>query len=144
MLLYFTNYYLAAQNNNSKQYLSINMFRNPSIGLEYRYNDFSIHSGYYPTNFESNVTTEFIRTGITYWFLPFSKKEIPSSFYTSISFSKGLTKDYKNKDAGMIEAGISLMIFKGINFRIGTTVLFTKNKKTEINPTPGLNYTFKL
>src|SRR5215210_3496775 len=76
-----------------KHEISINGFRNPSIGAEYRYRHLSVHAGYYPTNFESGITTEFIRTGLTYWFLPIGKKENPSSFYSSLSYAKGMTRD---------------------------------------------------
>ena len=69
-----------SQSRFSKHELSINAFRNPSIGIEYRYKHVSVHAGYYPTNFESGVTTEFVRTGLTYWFLPVGQKKNPSSF----------------------------------------------------------------
>jgi len=60
-----------AQDKFPKNTLSVNAFRNPSIGLEYQRKQVSIHAGYYPTNFESGFTTEFLKAGITYWFLPF-------------------------------------------------------------------------
>ena len=81
------------------QELSINGFRNPSIGLEYRYHQVSAHACYYPTNFESGVTTTFIRAGVTAWLLPLGKKTIPSSFYVSGSYLRGLSRDYKNENA---------------------------------------------
>lgn len=46
--------------------LSIKGFRNPSIGLECQRNQISFQGGYYPTNFESGVTTEFLKAGFTY------------------------------------------------------------------------------
>jgi hypothetical protein len=48
-----------SQGNFSKEELSFNGFRNPSIGLEYRKNQFSIHGGYYVTNFEENIVIGF-------------------------------------------------------------------------------------
>src|SRR5687768_13049058 len=66
-----------AQNKFSKHEISINGFRNPSVGAEYRHRRISMHAGYYPTNFESGITTEFIKTGLTYWFLPVGKKQNP-------------------------------------------------------------------
>jgi len=45
-----------SQSRLSNHEISINGFRNPSIGLEYRYRHVSLHTGYYPTNFESGVT----------------------------------------------------------------------------------------
>ena len=133
---------LSAQSRFSTHEISINAFRNPSIGAEYRYKHISVHAGYYPTNFESGVTTEFIRTGLTYWFLPFGKKENPSSFYASASLARGTSRDYKGKNAGMAEVGFRWMVWKGINLRIGVTALAADGKKTQINPTPGINYSF--
>lgn len=57
-----------------KNVISINGFRNPSIGLEYQRQQVSIHAGYYPTNFTSGVTTEFMKAGVTYWFAPVGKR----------------------------------------------------------------------
>ena len=57
-----------AQSKFPKHQLSINGFRNPSIGLEYQQRQLSVHGGYYITNFTSGVTTAFIKTGFTYWF----------------------------------------------------------------------------
>src|SRR5688572_21443249 len=79
----------------SKHEVSINGFRNPSIGLEYRYKQVSVHAGYYTTAFESGVYTNFVKTGLTYWFLPVGKKENPSSFFAGGSYLRGLTRDYK-------------------------------------------------
>lgn len=122
--------------------ISINAFRNPSIGAEYRYQHFSAHVGYYPTNFESNVTTEFIRTGLTYWFLPIGKRENPSSFYTSISYARGQSREYQGKGAVMPEVGFRWMVYKGLNVRIGVTGLAARGESFKINPTPGISYSF--
>ncbi|WP_373514263.1 hypothetical protein [Persicitalea sp.] len=131
-----------AQSRLSTHELSINAFRNPSIGLEYRYKHLSVHAGYYPTNFTSGVTTEFIRTGVTLWFLPVGKRENPSSFYTSVSYARGLTREYKEKNAVMPEVGFRWMIYKGLNFRIGVTGLAAPGESFKVNPTPGLSYSF--
>jgi hypothetical protein len=131
-----------SQSRFSKQELSINGFRNPSIGAEYRYRQFSVHAGYYPTNFESGVTTEFIRTGITYWFLPVDKKETPSSFYASLSYARGMTREYKGKNSGMAEIGFRWMVYKGINVRLGVAALAAEGMELKINPTPGISYSF--
>ncbi|MBC8051899.1 MAG: hypothetical protein H7Y13_02430 [Sphingobacteriaceae bacterium] len=129
-----------AQSKFSKNELSFNGFRNPSIGAEYRLNHVSIHAGYYPTNFESGVTTEFIKGGLTYWFLPVGSKENPSSFYTSLSYARGTSREYKDKNAGIAEAGFRWMIYKGVNLRIGIAALAAEGKSLKINPTPGLSY----
>ncbi len=131
-----------AQSKFSKHELSINGFRNPSIGAEYRYKHISVHAGYYPTNFESSITTEFIRTGLTYWFLPVGKKENPSSFYGSLSYARGTSRDYKNLNAGMAEAGFRWMLYRGLNLRIGVAALKAEGKDVKVNPTPGISYSF--
>lgn len=129
-----------AQSKFSKQELSFNGFRNPSIGAEYRLKQISVHAGYYPTNFKSGVTTEFIKAGVTYWFMPVGEKQNPSSFYTSLSYARGLTKEYTDQNAGIAEVGFRWMIYKGINLRIGVAALAAEGKSVKINPTPGLSY----
>jgi hypothetical protein len=131
-----------AQSRFSNHELSINAFRNPSIGAEYRHKHLSAHAGYYPTNFEKGKTTEFIKAGLTYWFLPVGKKTNPSSFYGSLSYAKGNSREYKNKGAGIAELGFRWMMYKGLNLRIGVAALAAKDKKTQINPTPGISYAF--
>jgi hypothetical protein len=131
-----------SQSKFSKHELSFNGFRNPSIGAEYRFKHISFHAGYYPTNFESGVTTEFVKTGATYWFLPVGKKENPSSFYGSLSYAKGTSRNYKDVDAGIAEVGFRWMAYKGLNVRLGVAALAAKGKDLKINPTPGISYSF--
>ena len=132
-----------SQSRFSSQELSINGFRNPSIGLEYRHTQISVHAGYYTTAFKSGEYTNFIKTGLTYWFLPVDKKGIPSSFYAGASYLRGLTREYKAKNAAGIEAGFRWMIWKGLNLRIGAMGIMAKNQSTKINPTPGISYSIK-
>jgi hypothetical protein len=122
--------------------ISINGFRNPSVGAEYRYKNFSIHGGYYPTAFESGVTTKFAKAGLTYWFLPVGKKENPSSFYTTVAYARGLSQDYKGKNALIGEVGFRWMVWKGLNLRMGVAALGAKGESVKINPTPGISYSF--
>jgi hypothetical protein len=131
-----------AQSRFSKHEISINGFRNPSIGAEYRHRRVSMHAGYYPTNFKSGITTEFIKTGLTYWFLPVGKKDNPSSFYGSLSYAKGTSREYKDLDAGIAELGFRWMLYKGLNLRIGVAALAAKDQDVKINPTPGISYSF--
>lgn len=132
-----------AQDKFPKNTLSLNGFRNPSIGLEYQYKRVSIHAGYYLTNFESNVTTRFLKAGVTYWFLPVGKKNIPSSFYVGASYLRGLTRDYKDKNALGIETGFRWYVWKGLNLRIGVIALIAEGQNVKINPTPSISYSFK-
>lgn len=136
--------HLFAQKNNafSSQEISLNGFRNPSIGVEYRYHHASVHAGYYVTNFTQGLTTEFLKAGFTYWFLAVDKKPIPSSFYAGASYLRGTSRDYKNLDAVGVEAGFRYMIWKGLNVRIGAIALAASGKDLKINPTPGISYSF--
>jgi hypothetical protein len=132
-----------AQDRFPKNQLSINAFRNPSIGLEYHRKQVSVHGGYYVTNFESGVTTEFVKAGLTYWFLPFGKQDIPSSFYVGSSYLRGLTRDYEDKNAVAFEAGVRFVVWKGLNFRLGVIALASEGQDLKINPTPSISYSFK-
>ena len=131
-----------SQSRFSKNELSINGFRNPSIGLEYRYHQVSVHAGYYITNLESGITTKFLKTGLTAWFLPIGKKKIPSSFYAGASYLRGINLDYNKENALGLEAGFRWMVWKGINLRIGAIALVAKGHDLKINPTPGISYSF--
>jgi len=126
----------------SKNELSINGFRNPSIGVEYRHQHISVHGGYYVTNFTRNTTTRFVKVGVTYWFLPVGKKENPSSFYAGASYLRGLNREYDGKNAVAMEAGFRWMAWKGLNLRIGAIGVAAKGQTLKINPTPGISYSF--
>jgi hypothetical protein len=141
-LIIFSSNNSFSQSRFSKHEISINGFRNPSIGAEYRYKQISVHAGYYPTNLESGITTEFIKTGLTYWFLPVGKQVNPSSFYGTIAFARGTSRDYKDQNAGIVELGFRWMVYKGLNLRIGVAGLAAENKTVKINPTPGISYSF--
>jgi hypothetical protein len=143
VLLITTASLVNAQSKFSGKELSVNGFRNPSIGLEYRYQHLSLHGGYYVTNFTQNTTTQFVKAGVTYWFLPVDQKDIPSSFYAGASYLRGLNRDYDGKNAIAAEAGFRWMIWKGLNFRIGVIALSAKGEDLKINPTPGISYSFK-
>ena len=131
-----------SQSRFSKNEISVNGFRNPSIGLEYRSRNISIHGGYYITALESGITTKFLKVGLTGWFLPVGKKENPSSFYAGASYLRGINLDYNKENALGIEAGFRWMVWKGINLRLGAIALAAKGHEPRINPTPGISYSF--
>lgn len=131
-----------AQKRFSRNEISINGFRAPSIGLEFRHRAVSIHAGYYVTNFTPNTTTQFLKTGLTGYFLPVGRRENPSSFYASVSYLRGLNRDYENQNAGSVEAGFRWMVWRGLNLRIGAIALAADGKDLKINPTPGISYSF--
>ncbi|MEJ0055662.1 MAG: hypothetical protein WDN75_08460 [Bacteroidota bacterium] len=78
-----------SQRSFSKNEFSINGFRNPSVGLEFRHRQISYHAGYYPTAFKAGENTNFVKIGVTGWFLPVGEKENPSSFYAGVSYLRG-------------------------------------------------------
>lgn len=57
IIIFTTLLYLASeafsQSRFPKNEISVNGFRNPSIGLEYRHQQISVHLGYYITAFKS-------------------------------------------------------------------------------------------
>ena len=126
----------------SKQEFSINGFRNPSIGVEYRYHQVSVHAGYYTTAFKKGEYTNFYKAGVTYYYMPVGKKENPSSFYSSLSYAKGINGDYKDKDAAIAEVGFRWMVWKGLNLRLGVAALSAHGESVKVNPTPGISYSF--
>lgn len=130
-----------AQKEFSKNEFSINGFRAPSIGLEYRYKKVSFHGGYYLTAFDTK-TTNFVKVGATYWFAPVGKKENPSSFYTGAAYMRGLNEDYKDKNALGAEVGFRWMIVKGLNLRIGVITVAASGETLKFNPAGGLSYSF--
>jgi len=147
-VLFFVNFsfeLLAKETNTSfsKEEVGFNFFRAPSIGGEYRRDQFSVHAGYYPTNFESGVTTSFYKVGVGYWFLPrvlFESADHPSSFYTYFSYGRGLNLNYENKDAFMYELGYRFMLWRGLSFRFGAIGLFAEGESAKLNPTPSIGY----
>jgi hypothetical protein len=139
-----TGEFIFSQDRFSGQDLSLNGFRNPSIGLEYRIGHVSVHAGYYLTVLEFRETYSFLKTGLTFWALPVDHKPIPSSFYAGVSYLRGNNFEYKNKDALGMEAGFRWMIWKGFNLRIGAILLASKGLDLRMNPTPGISYSFRL
>ena len=131
-----------AQNRFSTNELSINGFRNPSIGLEYRYHRISVHAGYYITALERRSTHKFVKTGATAWFLAIGKRENPSSFYAGASYLRGLNLDYKDENAFGLELGFRWMIWKGLQVRVGGMALASTGHRLHINPTSGVSYSF--
>ena len=69
-------------------------------------------------------------------------KENPSSFYSSLSYARGLTRDYKKQNTAIAEADFRWMVYKGFNVRIGAAALAAEGKDVKINPTPGITYSF--
>jgi hypothetical protein len=128
--------------------ISINLFRNPSMGVENRIDQVSFHIGFYPTVISKNKVgknenTSFIKIGMSFWYVPWGNKEIPSSLFSSISFVRGISKSYKGQNGVMIETGSRFMLGEHFNFRLGAALLKAKDHKWKLNPTPGLSYSIR-
>lgn len=126
-----------------KHSLSINAFRNPSIGLEYQRGQWSVHAGYYLTNFSSGVTTSFAKAGISYWWLPVGRQPIRSSFYAGASYLRGLSRDYRGRHAVAAELGFRWYIWQGLHARLGVIALASQGQPLRINPTPSIGYSIR-
>ncbi len=133
---------ISAQSRFSNKEFSINGFRNPSIGAEFRLKSVSVHAGYYPTAFKAGENTDFFKAGATVWFLPVGKKENPSSFYAGADYLRGFSRDYDGKNALGLEAGFRWMVLKGLNFRIGVIAVAGAGESVKFNPAPGISYSF--
>ena len=133
-----------AAERSTPQELNLNLFRNPSIGLEYRLGDFALHAGMYPTIISTNAAGEnqtswFVRAGLTYFFLGHSwNGQRPSEFYVSGSYLRGLNHGRGN--GALLDVGYRWMIWRGLNVRIGVAVLAERGQDIEVNPTPGIGW----
>lgn len=135
----------SAQSRFSKHEISINGFRNPSTGLEYRYHQISVHAGYYPTILTNDAngsgqTSSFLRVGASFWFLPVGKRENPSSFYTSVSYLQALDAKEPDQNGVIGDVGFRWMVWKGLALRLGAAASYSGNKGWRLNPTPGISY----
>lgn len=118
--------------------LYLNFFRNPSIGPELKFGYVSIHTGYYTTIISKNsdgdnVSTEFVRSGVTFW---------PKDYlYVSASHLLGLTRERKDKNFAMYEAGFQALVWENkVALRLGVAVIpESEGFETQVNPTPGLS-----
>jgi hypothetical protein len=126
------------------QEINVNLFRNPSIGLEYRLGDFALHAGVYPTIISKNAegineTSWFLRAGLSYFLLGHSfYGQRPSEFYLSGSYLRGFNHGHGN--AALADAGYRWMIWHGLNVRIGVAVLLERGRDVKVNPTPGIGW----
>lgn len=129
--------------------LSITGFRNPSTGLEYRWNHLSVHAGFYPTILATGSKGEdqdnsFYRFGVGYWFLPFGKQETPSAFYVSASYLTRSNTTVRVTNAAIFDAGVRWVVWRGLALRLGVSTTAADNGLWYVNPTPGISYSFRL
>jgi hypothetical protein len=134
----------ADEGGRQEQELNVNVFRNPSIGLEYRRGAVALHGGLYPTILSKDAmgtyeTSWFARAGLTHFFLPRSwYGQRPSELYVSASYLRGLNLDHGN--AALIDVGYRWMVWRGINVRLGVALFLERHHDVKVNPTPGLGW----
>jgi hypothetical protein len=126
------------------QELNINLFRNPSIGIEYRLGDLALHAGMYPTIISKNAagdneTSWFLRAGLTCFFLGHAfNGQRPSELYVSGSYLRGFNLGRGN--AALVDVGYRWMVWRGLNVRLGVAVLAERGHDIKVNPTPGIGW----
>jgi hypothetical protein len=128
--------------------LNLNVFRNPSIGIEYRRDWLAAHAGMYPTIISKdaagdNETTWFVKAGVTAFFLGTSLYgQRDSEVYASASYMRGL--DHGRGNGVLLDVGYRWMVWRGLNVRLGVAALLEPDHETKINPTPGIGWSTNL
>lgn len=128
--------------------IMINLFRSPSMGLEFRESFFGVHVGLYPTIISKNAkgeneTTWFIKLGVTAYGGRFSLgADQPSSFFASASYVRGLNHAWEN--GFLADVGFRWAVWRGLNLRLGGCVLLSPGKHFRINPAPGIGWSVPL
>jgi hypothetical protein len=118
--------------------LSVNIFRAPSTGLDYRLsNHASVHAGFYPTVLEIQDDREnvnFIRVGGTFWL------STGSGPYVSTGVALSLERDaWEHSFAN--EAGYQQHLGSRLSIRLGAILLTTTDlQASRLNPTIGLSF----
>lgn len=137
--------------------LSINGFRAPSMGLEYRVGRLSVHAGAYPTVINdgealSSTTAWFAKAGASVWFLPVQLLgNERSSFYAGASYLNDFERDGWGH-AAQVEAGFRFVVYEGFFLRLGASALYAPGRDcptddcetVKIRPNPGLGWALAL
>lgn len=126
--------------------VGINVFRNPSIGLELREGPVSVHVGAYPTIISDDArgdhaTTWFLKAGATFFFLPhiLYGREV-NELYVQAAYMRGLHRDWEH--AFIADIGYRFMIYRGLNVRLGVAVIAGPGHTPRVNPTPGAGWSY--
>lgn len=148
----------AAQSAIEGQELTLNGFRAPSIGLEYRDGIISIHVGAYPTVINDSGargldgTTWFGKAGLCLWFLPVPLMgDERSSFYAGAAYLNDFAKVGFGHSA-QIEAGFRWVIYQGLFLRAGVSLLYSPARDCptgacsplKLRPNPGIGLAIPL
>jgi hypothetical protein len=132
--------------------LIVNGFRAPSTGIELRDGWLSYHLGFYPTTIDTNAdgaprTTWFLKVGLLAYPLQFDTGSgRPSSPYIGLSLVQGLNHDWDvSRDAGsgsggLAELGFRWAAYRGLDIRLGASLLAGFDGRIKLNPTPGIGW----
>jgi hypothetical protein len=117
--------------------VSVNIFRSPSTGLDYRVADHaSVHAGHYPTVLSIEGDREnvnFVRLGGTFWL------STGSGPYLSTGVAFSLERDVWDHSFAN-EAGYHQRLGSRLSARLGAILLTTTDlKRSRLNPTIGLS-----
>ncbi len=121
---------------------TLNTFRNPSVGLEYRRGAVSVHSGYYTTILRNpgdadSEPSGFWRTGATLWW--------GERAYASLSHLRGLDGQRRSRDFAIVEAGVQFEPRDGLKLRLGLALIpASQGFERKLNPTPGVSLALPL
>ncbi len=121
---------------------TLNTFRNPSVGLEYRRGAVSVHSGYYTTILRDpgdadSEASGFWRTGVTGWW--------GERAYASMSHLRALDGQRRGRDFVIVEAGLQFEPRQGLKLRLGVALIpGAKGFERKVNPTPGIGLALPL
>ena len=127
-------------------------FRSPGMGLEFREGPLGFNLSMYPTVVDKNGsglerTTWFAKVGLTGYFLGVDTGSgRMSSLYASAALMQGLNNKYDvsrsvaEGTALVVDVGARWAAYKGLDFRLGVSVLVGLDGSVSVNPTPGISW----
>ena len=127
-------------------------FRGPVTGLELRDGFLGFYLGAYPIILRGeSVTSWFLKVGVSAYVLSFDLGSgRDSGFYAGLSLLQGLggahdvREDIASGTAFSGEAGFRWAAVKGLDLRLGISVLTTSDGQVSVNPTPGISWSVPL
>lgn len=128
-------------------------FRAPVTGVELREGPLGFHLGVYPTILgDDGVTTWFTKMGLSLYFLSFAgtAEGRESGFVASVSLMQGLsgdravTLDLQRGTAFAGDLAFRWAVWKGLDLRIGVSLIGTAAGELFVNPTPGVSWSVPL
>lgn len=134
----------------------LNAFRGPSMGLEFKHENWGLHLGLYPTILDQNAagqarTTWFLRSGLNYyhglWQDPFWGE---GGLYGGVSLMQGINNAWNVSESAtqgsgvMGDIGVRWRFLPQLEARLGVALLVGFDGRMAVNPTPGISCVFAL